>query len=110
MNEVLRWPAPFDPERLVSYEPLAVALRERGFDATADDGGHANYGIFIKLTSNPVLDNVFLGCAEGSWGMDITDREGYAAGGEGLDLSEDAELGDVLEQTIRIIRGINAVD
>ena len=99
----------FDPEKLASYEPLAALLRERGLNAAVDDGGHLNYGVRIIL-DNPVLQDVFAACAEGTWGFDVTGRDGYLADSEMLELSADAPLDQVAAELERAILGLNAVD
>ena len=93
-------------ETMEAWEPVAAALREAGFDAWADDAGHANYGVFVKI-GTPRIDVMLTGAAEG-FGYNLTDPAGFLVDGNALaDISSDStpqQIADAIATVARELR------
>lgn len=88
-----------------AWEPVAAALMADGLEAWVDDGGHANYGIYVKIGTD-LVDAMFIGAEPGEdslFGYSLTDDDGFLVGGMALASLDEASTPQQIAAAIAVV-------
>lgn len=81
------------------FEQIALALRESGYNASVEYPGFVQ----VAVGSDTLVN---IGTANGHWGYDVTDAQGYGTGDEDFLTGADAPASEVVAVVVDVLEGL----